>query len=68
MKKATKRKIIISIIAISVLLISAYLLFEANKPPEDIIPLREYEVSRDDITAGIFADGYLFLSQVFHLA
>ena len=30
------------------------------------MPLREYEVFRDDITAGITADGYLFLTPVSH--
>jgi multidrug efflux pump subunit AcrA (membrane-fusion protein) len=65
-KKTLRRRNIISIIAISVLLISAYLLFEANKPQEDIMPLREYKVFQGDITAGITADGYLFLPSVSH--
>lgn len=65
-KKTLKRKIVISIIAISVLLASAYLLFEANKPQEDVMPLREYEVFRDDITAGISANGFLYLPSVNH--
>lgn len=65
-KKTLKRKIIISVIVISILLTSAYLFFDANRPHEENMPLREYEVFRDDITAGITADGYLFLTPVSH--
>lgn len=65
-KKTLKGKIIISVIAISILLTSAYLFFDASRSDEEIMPLREYEVFRDDITAGIIADGFLFLPPVSH--
>lgn len=65
-KKTLKRKIVISIIAISVLLTSVYWMFGANKPKEEVMPLREYEVFRDDITAGISANGFLYLPSVNH--
>lgn len=65
-KKTLKRKIVISIIAVSILLTSVYLLFNANRPQEEIMPLREYEVFRDDITAGISANGYLYLPSINH--
>ncbi|MBU5426921.1 efflux RND transporter periplasmic adaptor subunit [Tissierella pigra] len=65
-KKTRKRKIVTSIIVISVLLTSTYLLSKANKSQEDVMPLREYEVFRDDITAGISASGYLYLPSVNH--
>lgn len=65
-KKALKRKIIISIITITALLASAYLVFDANKPKEEVLPLREYKVFRGDITAGISANGFLYLPSVNH--
>lgn len=65
-KKTLTRKVVISIIAISVLLTSGYLFFNANRPQEEIMPLREYEVFRDDITAGISANGYLYLPSINH--
>jgi multidrug efflux pump subunit AcrA (membrane-fusion protein) len=65
-KKTLTRKVVVFIIAISVLLTSAYLLFDANKPKEEILPLREYEVFRDDITAGFSANGFLYLPSVNH--
>lgn len=65
-KKTRTRKVVISMIAISVLLTSSYLLFATSKPKEEGLPLREYEVFRDDITAGISANGFLYLPSVNH--
>lgn len=65
-KKTLKRKIIVSVIAISILLTSTYLFFNANRANEENMPLREYEVFRDDITAGITADGNVFLPYTSH--
>ncbi len=65
-KKSLKRKTLISFIVISVVLISSYVLFETNKPQEDNMLLREYEVFRGDITAGISADGNLSLPYTSH--
>ena len=64
-KKTLKGKTVIAIITISVLLLAA-LLFYANKPQEDMMPLREYKAFQGDITAGITADGYLFLPPTSH--
>lgn len=65
-KKTLKRKIIISVITISILLTAAYMFLDANKPNDEIMPLRKYEVFRDDIIAGISADGNVFLPYTSH--
>ncbi len=65
-KKTLKRKIIVSVIAISILLTSTYLFLNANRPQEENMLLREYEVFRDDITAGITADGNVSLPYTSH--
>lgn len=65
-QKTLRKKVIIPILTILILSIVGYVVFTMNEPQEDSMPLREYEVFRGDITAGISADGNLSLPYTSH--
>lgn len=65
-KKRAYKRTVLWLGVICVLLIAAYLVIQLNKPVQESLPLREYEVSKGDITAGITANGYLSMPSVSH--
>jgi len=63
MRPGIKRFLIFGMI-ICIFLVGGYFLLTANASEADVIPIREYSVSRGDITAGISANGYICLERV----
>ncbi|GBF73495.1 hypothetical protein PA598K_01788 [Paenibacillus sp. 598K] len=65
-RKAVHQRIKLWAGMIVLLLIAAYFAIQANQPVQESLPMREYEVLKGDITAGITANGYLSMPSVSH--